>query len=141
MELGKGRSVDEADLEGLRDRMFEHMESYDRIFALRCLHPRDGPQHDYELVEIPKSYFLKREISRASCSSQTPKPGDCTVTDDGGNLRFQLYFDGGTERKLQIRSLAKSECRVHAHSDLSRAEPPRMSPGLTDSSLRTAISA
>ncbi len=29
-------------------------------------------------------------------------------------MDFQLYFDGGTERKLQIKHLLKSLCVVHA---------------------------
>lgn len=46
-------------------------------------------------------------------SRQNPKPGYCHVTDAQGRTRFDLYFDGGTERKLQIKGLDKSLCRVH----------------------------
>jgi hypothetical protein len=31
-----------------------------------------------------------------------------------GELLFSLYFDGGGERKLQIKSLKKGLCKVHA---------------------------
>jgi len=47
-------------------------------------------------------------------SKQNPKPGYCSVTDDEGNVKFKLYFDGGTERKLQIKNLRKDLCIVHA---------------------------
>lgn len=47
-------------------------------------------------------------------SKQSPKPGYCDVLDSDGSLRLQLYFDGGTERKLQIRHLRKDLCTVHA---------------------------
>lgn len=47
-------------------------------------------------------------------SKQTPKPGYCHVNDVNGNEKFQLYFDGGTERKLQIKNLDKGFCVVHA---------------------------
>ncbi len=47
-------------------------------------------------------------------SKQNPKPGTCTVIDAAGQVKFQLYFDGGTERKLQIRQIDKRLCTVHA---------------------------
>ena len=33
---------------------------------------------------------------------------------EDGNLKFALYFDGGTERKLQIKAIRKDLCTVHA---------------------------
>lgn len=114
MELGKGKWVDESDLADLRDRMLEHMRGYDRIFSLRHFdHPESlGAEHYYELVEIPKS--LLAQSSRGTIrmqheSKQTPKPGYCIVPG-----KFDLYFDGGTERKLQIKNLMKSHCVLHA---------------------------
>ncbi len=129
MELGRGQWVSEADLAGLRDRMFEHMKGYDRIFTLRApsaatAAARD-PFHHYELVEIPKSLLLKAAgvpcVMRRD-SRQNPKPGSCTVTLNN-EILFELYFDGGTERKLQIKNLAKSACRVHATWRFPRAAP------------------
>jgi hypothetical protein len=130
MELGRGEWAAETDLAGLRERMFTHMQSYDRIFTLRTLSAaraaaRD-PFHHYELVEIPKALLLR--AANVDCvmhqdSKQTPKPGSCTVTENGDVL-VQLYFDGGTERKLQIKHLAKSACRVHATWRFPRAAPP-----------------
>jgi type II restriction enzyme len=130
MELGKGQWGVEADLAGLRDRMFAHMKGYDRIFTLRTLSAAStaarDPCHHYELVEIPKDLLL--QAAGVQCvmrhnSRQNPKPGSCTVIEHGEVL-FELYFDGGTERKLQVRSLAKSECQVHATWRFPRAEPP-----------------
>ncbi|WP_422616418.1 hypothetical protein, partial [Rhodoferax sp.] len=36
------------------------------------------------------------------------------VRDANGQLKYSLYFDGGTERKLQIKHLRKDLCTVHA---------------------------
>lgn len=119
MELGKGRWETVQDLAGLRAQMLRHMESYDRIFSLRRLSPPldSNAQHRYELVEIPKQLLAQAntgELRMVTKSRQTPKPGYCTVKGRNGDVLFELYFDGGTERKLQIRKLKKSLCRVHA---------------------------
>lgn len=119
MELGKGAWATPADLVSLRERMFQHMKAYDRIFTLRCmpLQQIDGILvRDYELVEIPKDLLLKSAglpIEFKGNSRQTPKPASCYVP-NANSIDFELYFDGGTERKLQIRRLRKSQCIVHA---------------------------
>lgn len=116
MELGKGQWLEESDLYGLRDRMFAHMRSYERIFTLRCLTPGDPEQKVYQLVEIPKSLLLLAAdfpCEMMHGSGQTPKPGYCRVAIDGSPA-FELYFDGGTERKLQVRKLKVALCHVHA---------------------------
>lgn len=118
MELGKGRWEDENDLAGLRDRMFAHMEGYDRIVTLRCLQRDASNRHfEYEMVEIPKDLLLRANdapLVMNHASRQNPKPGRCAVVDENGALLFELYFDGGTERKLQVQKVAKSACTVHA---------------------------
>jgi type II restriction enzyme len=76
----------------------------------------------YELVEIPKSLLAKAEHAECKLiedSTQTPKPGRAVVTENGVRL-FDLYFDGGTERKLQIQSIDKRQCVVHAQWDIHR---------------------
>ncbi|MEI8207090.1 MAG: hypothetical protein WCG03_09465 [Kiritimatiellales bacterium] len=117
MELGKGRwSARVKDLEGLRDQFFKHMTAYERIFSLRCL-SKDPKHWHYELVEIPKSLLeeaVNGKLSICHKSTQSPKPGYCDVMDINGELKYQLYFDGGTERKLQIKNLRKNLCVVHA---------------------------
>lgn len=112
MELGKG----EWELPLLRDAFLEHMKNYERIFTLRCL-SANSERVRYELVEIPKALLMEA----ASCilevkegSRQNPKPGYGYVRDSAGNLKYSLYFDGGTERKLQIKGLKKELCKVHA---------------------------
>lgn len=116
MELGKGHWGDKVeDLFGLRERFFKHMHSYERILTLRRL--RKSGFHVYELVEIPKTLLLEAasgEFRMMSDSPQFPKPGYCAVRDSSGKLKYELYFDGGTERKLQIRKLDKALCMVHA---------------------------
>lgn len=121
MELGKGKWESEEDLPGLRDRMLTHMESYDRILDLRCLSSgRSWPSGNvihYELIEIPKTLLERAQAGSfrmAHESRQTPKPGYCDVFDDDGQLAFELYFDGGTERKLQVRKLRTDLCFTHA---------------------------
>lgn len=121
MELGKGDWNDEDDLAGLRDRMIAHMQNYERILDLRCLSnnarlARPG-QFRYELVEIPKDLLMKARDANFEMmwnSTQNPKPGYGRVYDEHGQLLFELYFDGGSERKLQIRKILKSACIVHA---------------------------
>lgn len=115
MEMGKGEWTNETSLIGLRQRMFDHMGNYDRIFSLR--HKLENGFRYYELVEIPKSLLLEAENGQLEMrmqSKQNPKPGYCTVKDAAGEIKFQLYFDGGTERKLQIKKLQKSQCYVRA---------------------------
>lgn len=124
MELGKGRWESEDDLRGLRDAMLDHMRHYERIFTLRCF--INSPKYRsvgrvvYELVEIPKALLAHAshgEFRMVTESTQNPKPGYCTVKDESGVL-FQLYFDAGSERKLQVKHLQKSACVVHATWDL-----------------------
>lgn len=116
MELGKGQWTDKpADLEGLRQQFLTHMQGYDRILTLRAL--SKAPKWVYELVEIPKSLLEKARdgtLEMMSASEQLPKPGYCYVRDANGAIMFDLYFDGGSERKLQIKSLDKSLCSIHA---------------------------
>lgn len=121
MELGKGKWENEGDLLGLRDRFLHHLSAYDRILQLRYFIPEPTESssvlHFYELVEIPKRLLLEScrgVFQMMDNSKQFPKPGYCTVTDDDGSVKFRLYFDGGTERKLQIKNLRKDLCVFHA---------------------------
>ncbi|MFH0800665.1 MAG: restriction endonuclease [Pseudomonadota bacterium] len=117
MELGKGRwSGSVEDFIGLREQFLKHMKAYDRIFSLRSLSSGPG-RRKYELVEIPKTLLREArngKITVCKESRQKPKPGYCNVSGAGGKLKFQLYFDGGTERKLQIKHIQKHLCTVHA---------------------------
>ncbi|MBX7221808.1 MAG: restriction endonuclease [Blastocatellia bacterium] len=112
MELGKG----DWKFPLLRDRFLEHLSHYERIFTMRCL--ASGPiQVRYELVEIPKALMLESSLCQFELcedSKQDPKPGYGYVKDPAGQLKYALYFDGGTERKLQIKNLQKTLCKVHA---------------------------
>lgn len=112
MELGRGAW----ELPLLRDLFLEHMQAYDRILQFRCI--GQGPErYHYELVEIPKALFQEAQQARLEIredSRQNPKPGYGYVTDPRGNQKFALYFDGGTERKLQIKGIRKDLCVQHA---------------------------
>jgi len=116
MELGKGEWTDRVeDLQGLMIRFFEHLSRYERIFTLRRL--KDKANEHYEIVEIPKSLLESADsglLSLSTNSRQNPKPGYCSVYDNQGLIKFKLYFDGGTERKLQVKDLRKNLCTVHA---------------------------
>lgn len=112
MELGRG----EWKLPLLRDLFLEHMRSHDRVFTLRRLKDA-GAKLRYELVEIPKALLLEAancELEVCTNSKQNPQPGYGYVKDADGQLKYSLYFDGGTERKLQIKHLRKDLCKVHA---------------------------
>lgn len=121
MELGRG----EWKLPLLRQLFLKHMQSYDRIFTLRRLKD-DGTNIRYELVEIPKALLLEAkncELEVCVNSIQEPKPGYGYVRDDKGQLKYSLYFDGGSERKLQIKHLRKDLCKVHATWTFRSAPP------------------
>lgn len=115
MELGRGDwSDDPNELEGLRDAFLEHLKQYDRIFSLRAI--GKAPHWHYELVEIPKALMQQAENGRLEMmleSRQNPKPGYCHVFGADMSLLYQLYFDAGSERKLQVKGLRKSACVVH----------------------------
>jgi hypothetical protein len=103
------------DLVGLRNQFLAHLAKYERIFTLRTL--SRAPDWKYELVEIPKTILERASSGRLEMmmtSTQLPKPGYCYVSDDEGALMYELYFDGGGERKLQVKKLLKSFCKVHA---------------------------
>ena len=116
MELGGGQWGDDpADLIGLRAQFLSALGSIQRILILRALR-KESPDYFYELVEIPKTLLEKASTGRfemMSGSTQFPKPGYCYVERNGAVL-FSLYFDGGGERKLQIKGLRKDLCLVHA---------------------------
>jgi hypothetical protein len=117
MELGKGTWTDKVEnLHELRQNFLEHLTHYDRILTLRCL-SKANP-HRYELIEIPKSLLLESQNGQftvMSNSKQIPKPGYCVVTDKGGiEEKYKLYFDGGSERKLQIKDIKIKFCIKHA---------------------------
>ncbi len=116
MELGKGQWGDNPeDLKGLRRNFIEHLKKYDRIFTLRALSRE--PNWYYELVEIPKQLMELAEtgtLKMMTESKQYPKPGYCYVKSDTGQAIYELYFDAGSERKLQVKNLPKSRCTVHA---------------------------
>ena len=124
MELGKGHwSASVSDLRGLRDQFMRHMDSYERVFSLRCL-AKEPTHWRYELVEIPKAVLQEASTGKFTVcrdSKQSPKPGYCDVKDADGDIKFQLYFDGGTERKLQIKHLRKDLCMVHAQWEFATA--------------------
>jgi len=116
MELGGGDWGDkEEDLIGLRTQFLNTLVTFDKIIMLRALQ-KGNPYYVYELVEIPHSLLAEAEYGRLEMrmnSSQYPKPGYCFV-EESGKLKFALYFDGGGERKLQIKNLDKQLCTVHA---------------------------
>ena len=116
MELGKGKWGDNPeDLIVLRQMFLNHLRQYARIFSLRTLH--QAPYWQYELVEIPMELMRAAEhgeLKMMMDSEQYPKPGYCHVKGEDGAIIYQLYFDGGTERKLQLKNLMKSYCLVHA---------------------------
>lgn len=116
MELGGGIWGSKAkDLIGLRRQFMDALAGINRILILRALKKGD-PLFLYELVEIPKTLLLQASVGRLEMmmqSTQNPKPGYCYVEDDS-KLLFSLYFDGGGERKLQVKGLQKALCTVHA---------------------------
>lgn len=116
MELGGGQWGDEPhDLVGLREQFLAALQGIERILILRALR-KGTPDYFYELVEISKPLLMRAAAGRLemrSNSTQYPKPGYCYV-EEGGDTLFSLYFDGGGERKLQVKNLRKELCLLHA---------------------------
>ena len=114
MELGKGEWGNKPEqLKGFVLSFLNHLNGSDRILILRCL--EKAPNWKYELVEIPKLLLEKSEFGELKMmdkSTQLPKPGYCNVLGEDNILDFQLYFDGGSERKLQIKALRKKLCNI-----------------------------
>ncbi len=109
----------EQDLSGLRDQFLSHLRGYDRIFQLRYFSSETEVEvvHRYQMVEIPKRLLMEAKrgaLRMDKKSKQNPKPGHCEVFDRQGVLKFDLYFDGGSERKLQIKKLKLALCKVLA---------------------------
>ncbi len=127
MELGGGQWGDNpSDLVGLRAQFLSALSSIQRILILRAL-KKGSPEYLYELVEIPKNLLERAATGRLEMmgnSTQFPKPGYCYV-EENGEAQFSLYFDGGGERKLQIKGLRKDLCVVHA---TWRFDPPTNTP-------------
>ena len=118
MELGKPIWTDNpGDLIGLRVLFLDRVAACDRIITLRAM-SKAGSEWYYELVEIPKQLLEKAitgDLKMMVNSRQVgAKPGYCFVRDDLGNTLFELYFDGGSERKLRIQKLLKTNCIIHA---------------------------
>lgn len=116
MELGTGNWGDDPnDLHDLSLQFLNRLNSFENLFILRRI--KKEPQLIYELVEIPKqllSFVSQGEFEMKNTSPQYPKPGYCRVYNSNCNKIFELYFDGGSERKLQIKHLLKEYCIVHA---------------------------
>ena len=116
MELGGGTwGSNPDDLIGLRQQFLTNLHGINRILILRFL-KKGEPQFLYELVEIPKALLSKSAsgtFEMMTNSPQMPKPGYCHVKEQD-DLLYSLYFDGGTERKLQIKGMQKHLCTVHA---------------------------
>lgn len=113
MEMGKGQ-WDPPNVQ--LPRFLAHLEGYERILTMRCL-KRVENRYRYELVEIPKALLLEvsqENVRPAKKTKQATMPHHCDVYDDDGIRKFSLYFDAGTERKLQIKDLRKNLCVVHA---------------------------
>lgn len=121
MELRKGEWTDkEIHLKGLTEQFLNHLNNYDRVLVLRNIGKPTpaNPHWKYELIEIPKKLLeeVKDGVYEMMTDSiQSPKPGYCRVIDAKTNsLKYELYFDGGSERKLKINNIDKSLCVIHA---------------------------
>jgi hypothetical protein len=112
MELGSGNWI----LTELRDQFLTHLNNYKRVFQFRC-HRQGQTGFLYELVEIPMALLREAKNAELEFSDRSKQEIQCgygRVTDTAGRLKFALYFDGGSERKLQLKYLRKDLCVLHA---------------------------
>lgn len=102
------------------------MGGYDRILVLRRLTPVNGVGIEYEVIEIPKAILLRASAGTFKLSTKSKQapavPGTCTVSDTAG-VMYQLYFDGGSERKLKLQHLRYDLCIPHATWEFGVPDP------------------
>ena len=100
-------------IQGVREKIVPHLESYDRILTLRSF-VEGAREVRYELVEIPKKVLLRiRNLEPADFLPRTPNGStSARITSDGRRI-FTLLLDGSVE-KITIGSLAVSDCIKHA---------------------------
>ncbi len=127
MELGKGTWTNRvSELVAQCGRFIAHLGGYDRVLVLRRLTPAGGIGIEYEVIEIPKSILLRASGGRFKLSTKskqaTAVPGTCTVSDQSG-VMYQLYFDGGGERKLKLQHLRRDLCIHHATWEFGTPDP------------------
>ena len=130
MELGKGNWRKRIrDLHALRNQFIAHLKGYEKIISLRIFRKdaHKAIRWEYELVEIPKNLLLEAtqgtfsfaKTRNTGAGKNIAPSGYCKVFAKEQNLKFELYFDGKGERKLQIKKLQKSECQVLAKWSLT----------------------
>jgi transcriptional regulator with XRE-family HTH domain len=127
MELGKGTWTNQvSELAAQCGRFVSHLGGYDRILVLRRLTPVSGIGIEYEVIEIPKPILLGASAGTFKLSTKskqaTTVPGTCTVSDNVG-VMYQLYFDGGGERKLKLQHLRRDLCTCHATWEFETPDP------------------
>lgn len=113
MEMGKGL-WDPVNIQ--LPRFLQHLNEYDRILTLRCLEQTER-LYWYELVEIPKDLMLaaaQGSMEAAKKTRQETSPWYCRVKGADNIVQYYLYFDAGSERKLQVKGLRKDMCVLHA---------------------------
>lgn len=97
---------------GVRNQVLPRVLQPDRTLVWRC-HSRFADsegQAEYELLEIPKTYW--EAMSHVKPEEFTPltKAGSTSVAISiGGELIYTLCFDG-SDQKIQIRNLAVERC-------------------------------
>jgi type II restriction enzyme len=118
MEAGKGAVNTNSDRVRLVHSVRQHAAQYDRLFVLRAL-PKESLSAipDYELLEVPVRLFIEcpnGPLSVSDTSDRQPQPFSINVPQNGSQSRaYQLYFDGGSERKIKIKYLDRKLCIPH----------------------------
>jgi len=70
--------------------------------------------HCFSKEALSKDRFEYALLEIQRKTKQETRPGYCRVKDAERELKFELYFDAGSERKLQIRHLRKDLCKENA---------------------------
>ena len=75
-----------------------------------CENSKQNPKPGYGLIYAEKTDERLRQVDR------TVDEGEFLAKTGAKDFKqsVSLYFDGGTERKLQIKHLSKSLCHMHA---------------------------
>jgi hypothetical protein len=114
------------------NRIWEHMNDYEKIITLRCWQDepwpddsgREGMMHRYELYEIPKDVFKGfRELNPRSRTFLAGSSNNRRVEakgPQGGDVK--LTFSGGASTKV-ILDVDLTECVKHCTWDVPAPDP------------------
>jgi hypothetical protein len=107
-------------IRGVHENVLPRVLRSDRTLVWRCFRrlSDENAAAEYELLEIPKSYWEAMANIQAAQFKRLTAAGSTSVpVGIGGETLYTLSFDG-SDQKIQIRNLAVDRCIVHGRWQL-----------------------